>query len=134
MKTEIVIIIISALLTMPFLAESQISADDPEKTIKRKIEWDATNHDFQTVKAYNQVKHKFSFTNNSDEPVLISRVKSSCGCTVAGYQKKPVAPDSTGTVSVAFRYGRTGNFRKSVVVQFGSGEKYFLVVKGTVEK
>lgn len=134
MKTKSIIIIISMILTLPMLATNQSPDKDPDKTTEKKIAWDATQFDFETIEVNKQVKHKFSFTNNSDEPIVISRVKSSCGCTVADYEKKPVTPGNAGEVTVAFRSGKPGKFRKSVVVEFGSGEKYFLVVKGLIEK
>lgn len=63
------------------------------------------------------VRHRFSFTNTGQAPLLITDARSTCGCTVPNYPKEPVAPGASGEVEVVFntahKYGRQ---RKPVTI------------------
>jgi len=63
------------------------------------------------------VTHDFPFTNTGSVPLLITKARSTCGCTVPGYPEEPVAPGESGVISVAFdtknKYGRQ---RKPVTI------------------
>lgn len=45
---------------------------------------------------------EFAYTNVSTAPVTITRVTTSCGCTVAGFDTVPLAPASRGIIKIAF--------------------------------
>ena len=42
----------------------------------------------------------FEFTNSGDAPLIISDVKSSCGCTVPKKPDGPIAPGASSTIEV----------------------------------
>lgn len=44
----------------------------------------------------------FEFTNNSNKPVLINNILSSCGCTTPEWPKKPIMPGEKGVIKVTF--------------------------------
>jgi len=47
--------------------------------------------------------HEFAFVNEGSEPLVISSVKGSCGCTVPRtYPRQPVAPGEGGIIEVQF--------------------------------
>lgn len=56
------------------------------------------------------------FTNTGDAPLIISRVKSSCGCTVAEKPDKPVMPGQKGRIKVHYNTRHVGPFRKTVTI------------------
>jgi hypothetical protein len=63
------------------------------------------------------VNHKFLFTNTGAEPIIITQVKASCGCTTPDWSKDPVAPGAQGFVSAVYNpQGRPGAFNKSITV------------------
>src|SRR5580698_10167170 len=39
-----------------------------------------------------QVTHEFKFTNTGKEPLVLSNVKASCGCTTPSWPKEPILP------------------------------------------
>ncbi len=73
--------------------------------------------EFGEVEAGSVVKHEFPFTNTGSVPLLITKARSTCGCTVPSYPEAPVAPGDSGVISVAFdtknKYGRQ---RKPVTI------------------
>ncbi len=58
----------------------------------------------------------FEFVNTGDEPLIISRVRSSCGCTVAEKPEKPVMPGEKGIIKVHYNTQKPGAFRKTITV------------------
>lgn len=46
--------------------------------------------------------YTFSWRNEGRTPLVITRVKSTCGCAVASYDRQPVAAGAEGAVSVTY--------------------------------
>lgn len=82
------------------------------------IVFDEQRHDFGTIQEEGgKVSFDFTFTNTGNEPLVISNVRTTCGCTAPEYSQEPIAPDSTGIVRITFNpAGRPGNFSKSIYV------------------
>lgn len=82
------------------------------------ISWDEAKYDFGEIKeADGPATHKFEFTNTGSEPLVITNVKPSCGCTTSDYTKEPVMPNAKGFVSATYNpAGRPGPFNKSITV------------------
>lgn len=77
----------------------------------------------------------FSFTNTGNAPIVISKIKTSCGCTVPSYKKTAVLPSETSDISVKYATDRVGAFSKSITVfSNAKEERKVLKVKGIVEK
>ncbi|RMA57823.1 DUF1573 domain-containing protein [Ulvibacter antarcticus] len=75
----------------------------------------------------------FEFTNTGDAPLIISDVKSSCGCTVPKKPDGPVAPGASSTVQVKYDTNRVGPIRKTVTVYSNADEPIkALKIKGEV--
>lgn len=91
-------------------------------------------HDFKTLQEGPAAEHEFEFTNTGKEPIVISNVSASCGCTTPSYSKEPVLPGKSGTVKASYStQGRVGPFTKSITVNSNAGVKV-LTIKGEVEK
>lgn len=58
----------------------------------------------------------FEFTNTGDAPLVITRVSSSCGCTVPKKPEKPVQPGETGEIQVKYDTNIVGPIRKTITV------------------
>lgn len=75
----------------------------------------------------------FEFTNVGDEPLIISRVKSSCGCTVPKKPDGPIAPGESSTIEVKYDTKRVGPIRKTITVYSNADEPIKpLKIKGKV--
>ena len=58
----------------------------------------------------------FEFTNTGDEPLIITNVQSTCGCTVPSKPTEPIAPGKTGKIDVKYNM-HTGPIRKTITVE-----------------
>ncbi len=75
----------------------------------------------------------FEFTNTGDAPLIISDVKSSCGCTVPKKPDGPIAPGASSTIQVKYDTNRVGPIRKTVTVYSNASEPIVaLKIKGEV--
>ena len=74
-----------------------------------KIKFDKLTYNFGKFSVNNPVQEaSFNFTNEGKSPLVINQVVTSCGCTVATYTKKPIAPGASGTIKV--KYDGKGRF------------------------
>lgn len=97
------------------------------------INWSETTHDFGKIKVNVPVTHQFIFTNKGSEPIIVTSVKASCGCTVADYSKEPIAPGQKGFVKATFNAAQPGIFKKTVTVYANvEGSPIQLMIQGEV--
>lgn len=76
---------------------------------------------------------QFEFTNTGDAPLIISRVYSSCGCTIPKKPEEPVAPGENGVIEVKYDTKRVGPIRKTITVYSNAEEATKAIkIKGTV--
>lgn len=86
------------------------------------ISFGSTVHDFGEIEeADGTVNYKFEFLNTGNEPLIVQRVTSSCGCTTPSWTKEPVMPGEKGFVNAEFNpKNRPGHFDKYINVQTNS--------------
>lgn len=92
-------------------------------------------HDFGVVaEADGLANHTFIIRNTGADPLVITRVTASCGCTRPDWTKSPIAPGSSGEVTISYNpKGRPGPFYKSVAVfSNAKNKRTLLYVKGNV--
>ena len=70
------------------------------------------NYNFGEVFQGDRVFHVYQITNQGDEPLLIDRLRSSCGCTAVLISSKKLPPGGTGELQANFDSSR---FRGEVV-------------------
>lgn len=82
------------------------------------ISWDKTVHDFGVFKEEAGLQTAtFVFVNTGNEPLFLTNVKASCGCTATDYTKEPVQPGGKGYVTATYNpLNRPGKFNKSITV------------------
>ena len=97
--------------------------------------WRETTHDFGTFhESQGKQSCAFVVTNTGDSALVIVRVQSTCGCTVASHPTMPIPPGGKDSISVTFSpTGRPGPFEKDVWVYTNSAtNRTRLTVKGLV--
>ena len=124
MKHLIPIIIIVFLLPIEIFATTKESA----------LRFDNESFDFGTLAEDGGVKsHIFSFENISNEPIVILRVSTSCGCTTAEYSQQPIGPKGRGEIKAIFNpMNQPGEFARRLSVYTSDGNITHLTVKGSV--
>lgn len=95
--------------------------------------WTATSFDFGKIEKGTPVTHEFTFTNAGNEPLIISSVQASCGCTVAEYTKDPIPAGETGFVKATYNAAKPGVFSKTVTINANTEDAVVLLtIKGEV--
>ena len=81
-----------------------------------KIEFKAETIDYGTVvKGADSGLRVFEFTNTGNADLVITDVKSSCGCTVPSKPTEPIAPGKTGKIEVQYNMN-PGPISKTITV------------------
>lgn len=104
--------------------------DNPNAAV---ITFDKVIHDYGTIKQGSDGKCEFKFTNTGKEPLILSRPRSNCGCTVPTWPREPILPGKSEVISVVYDTKRMGPIHKSVTV-FSNAKNNAVVlqIKGTV--
>ncbi len=99
------------------------------------ITFDKTEHDFGKIQeADGRVTTVFEFKNEGMEPLVLSNVRASCGCTTPTWTKTPVEPGEKGAITVTYNpNGRPGRFQKTITITSNATEPTKKVfIKGEV--
>jgi len=84
-----------------------------------QIKFKAANNtiDYGTVvKGVDSGVRVFEFTNSGDQPLIITNVKSSCGCTVPSRPQAPIMPGKSDKIEVKYNMN-PGKISKSITVE-----------------
>lgn len=101
---------------------------------KAEIEFKEETIDYGTVTKGSDGLRVFHFTNTGDAPLIITDVKSSCGCTIPKKPNGPIAPGESGTIEVKYDTNRVGPIRKTVTVLSNASKSMVpLKIKGEVK-
>jgi hypothetical protein len=98
-----------------------------------KIEFKTDVIDYGTIEKGSNGVRIFEFTNTGNAPLIISNVKSTCGCTIPKKPKGPIMPGETGEIEVKYDTNRVNPIRKTITV-FSNAETptVALKIKGVV--
>ena len=89
--------------------------------------------DYGTITQNSDGIRLFTFTNTGNAPLLITKVKTTCGCTVPSYSKAPIMPGESGELNIKYDTKRLGTFTKTVTVMSNSeGGNKILKIKGNI--
>ncbi len=93
--------------------------EDPkvEVTDGPKIVFAEDTHDFGDIEQGTKVSHVFNFENAGTQPLILSNVLTTCGCTATDWPRDPVAPGDGGKIEVSFNSaGKMGKQNKVITV------------------
>ena len=111
------------------LANPVAAADSPLRFAQTKIDAGTIGEDDAPS------EYRFTWHNDGREPLVITEVRTGCGCAVAKYDRKPVMPDGEGTITVTYHpKGHPGYFLRKIVVytQGGNQPSAVLELSGNV--
>lgn len=108
------------LLLMVALASGAYAQDKQAATSKTNgpvLTFEKNTHDFGDIFQGDQVEHVFKFTNTGNEPLIISNIQVTCGCTAPSWPKNPIPPGGKGEIKIGFNStGKMGRQNKTVTV------------------
>jgi len=90
--------------------EAKAVTGGPEISVDKEV------HDYGTIKQGANGTCEFALTNTGSEPLIISRAKGSCGCTVPEWPKEPIMPGESSVMTVRYDTKRVGAINKSVTI------------------
>ena len=109
-----------------------MSAQDAVSTDSGIFEFESQVIDYGTIAHNSDGVRAFKFTNVGKSPIVITKVKGSCGCTVPTKPKGPIMPGETAEIGVKYATDRVGAFSKTVTVTSNANEaSIVLKIKGT---
>jgi len=105
------------------------------QTVGPKIEFQSSVVDYGEIVKGSDGIRIFTFINSGDMPLEITKVYSSCGCTIPKKPEAPIAPGESGEIQVKYDTNRVGPIRKTITVNSNASETPIvsLKIKGTVQ-
>lgn len=108
------------IITILFVGLFTIALQAQEKTAKIKFKTETI--DYGTIEKGADGIRVFEFTNTGNAPLVITRVYSSCGCTIPKKPDAPVLPGESGVIEVKYDTKRVGPIRKTITVYSNADE------------
>ena len=110
---------------------TQAAARDAAKAEFPVMTFDKLEHDFGEIENGTPVETVFSYTNTGKTPLVITDIKSTCGCTVPkDWSKEPLLSGESAQFTVKFNGKGNGKVSKSLTMTTNT-EKGTEVVKIT---
>jgi len=125
---SLVLMIAGSMLIQAQQANAVASPNGPQITFEK------TTHDYGTIFTGSNGEYEFVFTNTGNEPLILSQPRSSCGCTVPAWPRKPLLPGEKEKIKVTYNTGIKGRFQKTVTIVSNATNNNALVltIKGEV--
>lgn len=102
--------------------------------VAAKIEFKTETVDYGEITKGADGIRVFEFTNTGKAPLIISDVRSSCGCTIPKKPDAPIMPGKTGEIQVKYDTNRVGPIRKAItVISNADTPTKVLKIKGEVK-
>jgi hypothetical protein len=103
---NVMLILFVGLLSLGTFAQEKVA----------KIEFKTETIDYGTIEKGSNGVRVFEFTNTGNAPLIISSVKSTCGCTIPKKPDGPIMPGETGKIEVKYDTNRVNPIRKTITV------------------
>ncbi len=74
-------------------------------------------HNFGKIPQNKPVTVEMTFTNTGNQPLIISAVEPTCGCTVAKFTQTPIKKGQKGSIILTYNAATTGQFTKPTTIK-----------------
>ena len=113
---------------------SQGPGDNQKKDKKAPyIKFENIVYNYGTITQGSDGSCEFIFENTGKNPLVLSNVRPSCGCTVPKWSKEPIKSHKKSSIKVKYNTRRIGSFSKSITVTSNaSNSPIVLIIKGKV--
>jgi len=82
-----------------------------------KIVLENNTYDFGSIDPGSKNKGEFTFINEGDGVLKISKIKSTCGCTIPQLKKKTYLPGESGTIKLVYSASqKSGSVKKALYI------------------
>ena len=106
-------------------ATDKINQENVEKAAERDaqdivypvVTFDKLTHDFGEIQNGTPVETVFTYTNSGRSPLVVTDIKSTCGCTVPqGWSREPLAPGASSQFTVKFNGKGANKVSKTITL------------------
>lgn len=99
-----------------------------------KVAFENIEYDFGEITYNGAGDCNFKFTNTGKTALIIQNVKSSCGCSVPEWAKKPIPPGKKSEIKINYDTSYPGVFNKTITVFYNGIESpQALTIMGSVQ-
>ncbi|MDE0470589.1 MAG: DUF1573 domain-containing protein [Ekhidna sp.] len=110
-----------SLIVTLFFSISTISAQDNTESegvlTGPKIFFAKKSYDFGDIVQGEKVEYVFELENTGNEPLILTDVKTTCGCTAPEWPREPIEPGQKESLKVVFNSaGKVGMQNKVITV------------------
>lgn len=125
MKKVMVVISLLVMATVTW-AQNEVKKDP--------IVFDSLTYDYGTIAKGSPGECTFNFKNVTKQPIILTNVKASCGCTTPSYTKEEIKPKKKGQIQVKYNTNNIGYFTKTISVYTNQNpdSPIILTIKGQV--
>jgi len=121
-----------------FAQKTEVKKEAVKKETKKKVTSPITfktlTLDVGEIPYGSQEPFVFEFKNTGKDPIIITNVQTSCGCTTAEKPTEPVLKGKSSKIAVKYDTKRVGAFTKTITVTTNvQAEPIILTIKGTVQ-
>lgn len=105
-----------------------------------ELSFEQTEFNFGDITEGEIIQNVVTFTNTGEEPLVISNVKATCGCTVPMWPKEPIMPGESADLLVQFDSKNKGaikgklNSKRVTITANTDPVNSYVTIKGTVHK
>ena len=100
---------------------------------KAEIKFTEEVHDFGKIPQGKPATTEFVFTNIGEEPLILTNVQPTCGCTVAKFTQTPVKKGDKGVIAITYNAAVPAPFSKPITVTSNAKTpSKTLIIKGEV--
>ena len=127
-----------ATMLIAFTATAQPTPSQTGFIVKKDatttVLWETTTQDVGEIEQGKPVDVYFELENSGDVPLIITKVQTSCGCTVSDFEREPIMPGGSSKIKATYNAKSKGAFTKTITVyaNTASGTKS-LIIKGIVK-
>ncbi len=121
-----------------FVSVFSISMNAQEKAVTTDgpvFEFVTETIDYGKIEKDSDGARVFTFKNIGNAPLIIDKVKGSCGCTVPTKPEVPIMPGEIGEIKIKYATSKVGGFSKTITITSNATEPRKMIrVKGIVLK
>lgn len=115
MKKILISLLFVGLAVSYTYSQDEINTNQDTKDIP-EIYFENTTHNYGNIEYSSDGLCEFVFKNTGKEPLLLTNVKASCGCTTPTWPKEPIKKGGKGTIVVKYNTKIIGAFTKTIRV------------------
>lgn len=134
---KITSVLMLSLLFIAFSTSAQQQTEPKKEPVKSTkapvIKFEKLVHDYGTIQQNANGDCEFKFKNTGKEPLVLSNVITSCGCTTPSWPKEPIMPGKSAVIKIHYDTNRIGTISKTItVVSNATEERVILTIKGNI--